>query len=296
MEEILTPCILQSIIICCTLIILSVVGVSAYRIHKVEERKKELKIKHTKDGYALGSYIFLGSIVVLVAVLIFSYSFYARKEVLDFMSLASALVSIILAVITIIYSFVINSQTAGQIDKLNVAANSLQLAAEKVEDATSSYKESADSLQTNIQKILNEIKGIGAKIGVDSDYENTVKSGAKAELADAIIKDFCNNTSPAGCVLIYLCSKLQGTTNICNLTDIFAQDIVLYYVGFSIALNSVGLASIVIDLDTHTIRSANVSHNLLAEITKRIEKEIEQQNQFVIEHKTKIDTTFPATK
>ena len=53
MEEILTPCILQSIIICCTLIILSVVGVSAYRIHKVEERKKEL-LQILKDNGIIG--------------------------------------------------------------------------------------------------------------------------------------------------------------------------------------------------------------------------------------------------
>lgn len=292
MEEILTPCILQTIIICCTIIILSVVAVSAYRIHKVEERKKRLEIKHTKDGYALGSYIFLTSIVVLVAVLIFSYSFYANKEVLDFMSLASALVSIILAVITIIYSFVINSQTAGQIDKLNTAVYGLQMAAKKVEVATSSYKESADSLQINIQKILNEIRGIGAKIGVDTDYENTVKTGAKAELAEAIIKDFCNNTSPAGCILIYLCSKLQGYTKPYNLTDIFAQDVILYHVGFAVALNSVGLVAIAIDFENHSIKSANVSPVLLENVIARIEKEVQQNNQFVLEHKTKIDTMF----
>lgn len=292
MEEILTPCILQSIIICCTLIILSVVGVSAYRIHKVEERKKELKIKHTKDGYVLGSYIFLGSIVVLVAVLIFSYSFYARKEVLDFMSLASALVSIILAVITIIYSFVINSQTAGQIDKLNVAANSLQLAAKKVEDATSSYKESADSLQENIMKIITRLDGISAKVGAGSDYENKVRMDVQAQIADAIYKDFCNNASFAGCMLAYACCKIQATKKTFKIDGVFSSDAVMYHVGFAIALNSIGMTTIVIDFNTNTIKHATIPALLESGIDARIAKELEQKNEYIIEHKQKIDEYF----
>ena len=44
MNEILTPCILQNIIICSTIIILSVVAVSAFRIHKVEECQKDSSV------------------------------------------------------------------------------------------------------------------------------------------------------------------------------------------------------------------------------------------------------------
>lgn len=43
------------------------------------------------------------------------------SNALDFVSLASALISIILAVITIIYSFYSNSQSASQVETLNKA-------------------------------------------------------------------------------------------------------------------------------------------------------------------------------
>lgn len=271
-EEILTPCILQTVIICGTIVILGIVGVGAYRISKEQQR-------------SWGSYIFSSSIFITIAIAIFSMCYCGDRNVLDFISLASAIISIILAVVTIVYSYFINSRSSGQIEQLNKAA-------QDVSKASQSYEESAESLQTNIQKILNEIRGIGAKIGVDSDYEDTVRSGAKAELAETIITDFCSNTSPAGCLLIYLCGKLAEKKQVCKLADIFAQDVILYYVGFSIALNSIGLATIIIDLDTHSIKSATISPLLLTGISKRLEREIEQKNQFVEENKSKIDTIF----
>ena len=150
MNEILTPCIVHNIIICSTIIILCVVAVSAFRIHKVEERKKKLEMKDIENGSCLGSYIFLSSIVVLIAVLIFSYAFFANKDVLDFMSLASALVSIILAVITIIYSFVVNGQSTKQVDKLISTSENLRTTVRSVGEVTRLYKESANDLQGDV--------------------------------------------------------------------------------------------------------------------------------------------------
>ena len=72
--------------------------------------------------------------------------FYGNRNVLDFISLASAIISIILAVVTIVYSYFINSRSSSQIEQLNRAALD-------VSRATSSYDESAKSLEKNIQII-----------------------------------------------------------------------------------------------------------------------------------------------
>lgn len=98
MNTILTPCILQTIIICCTIIIITVIAVSAYRVNKGQQRSWR-------------SYIYYASILSIFTISIFSYCFYGNRNILDFVSLASALISIILAVITIIYSFYSNSQS-----------------------------------------------------------------------------------------------------------------------------------------------------------------------------------------
>lgn len=104
-NNILTPCIIQTIIICCTIIIIAAIGVSAYRVYQKQSR-------------SWGSYIYYASILTLLGIVAFSNAFYGNRNVLDFVSLASALISIILAVVTILYSFYSNSQSAGQIETL----------------------------------------------------------------------------------------------------------------------------------------------------------------------------------
>ena len=46
MNTILTPCILQTIIICCTIIIITIIAVSAYRIKKGQQRSWEIGRAH----------------------------------------------------------------------------------------------------------------------------------------------------------------------------------------------------------------------------------------------------------
>lgn len=259
MNEILTPCILQSIIICSTIIILCVVAVSAFRIHKVESRKKELKMEDTENSPCLGSYIFLSSIVVLIAVVIFSYAFFSDKKVLDFMSLASALVSIILAVITIIYSFVINSQTAVRIDKLTQTSESLQTsandaiesakdmknAAQQVFNASASYKDTADSLQKNIQTILDTILHVdqtAEKLLMAQGLNNISNSNALADtMTPDMVKNFVKLSSQRGNVLMYACIKACDQNKPLLLDSIMEDGTFDYCTGFLIAAKSSGL-------------------------------------------------------
>ena len=152
-EKLLTQDILQTIIICCTIIIIAIIGVSAYRVYQKQSR-------------SWGSYIYYASILTLLGIIVFSNAFYGNRNVLDFVSLASALISIILAVVTILYSFYSNSQSAGQVEILNNAAKT-------VEKATLSYSESAESLQENIKKIIDTVNRVEKKtdqiIGMTSE-------------------------------------------------------------------------------------------------------------------------------
>lgn len=266
MNDILTPNILHSIIICSTIVILSVIAVSAYRIRKVENRRitlKEDKIK-VKDGYALGSYIFLSSIVVLIGIVIFSYSFYAQESVLDFMSLASALVSIILAVVTIIYSFVTNTHTAGQFDKfgnavdhvnenvenLQVTAAELQKVTDKVDRTTESYMNSADILKDNIQRIIVAISNVSSKAdqilsGLDNakSYSDPAQPLKSIKEGKSFIDDYINTSSRVGVMVMYMCSRAHqlGVKNI-ELKYIFDDvNIMSYCCGFLVAATSAGL-------------------------------------------------------
>ena len=110
MNQLLTPCIVQTIIICCTIIIIALVILSGYRIHK-------------QQAFSSEGYIFISGILTVLAIAIFSYAFYSNRTVLDFISLASALISIILAIVTIIYSFYTNGRSIGQAGRRSTKSN-----------------------------------------------------------------------------------------------------------------------------------------------------------------------------
>lgn len=296
MNEILTPCILQTIIICCTIIIVSLIAVSAYRVKKNNIR-------------TWGSYIFSASVLIILAIAIFSISFYGDRNVLDFVSLASALVSIILAVITIIYSFVINGQTSGQIDKLATTSECLQdaanqtkqsitemkSAAQQVINASNSYDTSAKSLDKNIQEILRCIKGISYKVGADADYETigglkSVEEDDVDKFKDEVFSNFNEGNPNAGAVLLYLCSKINETGQPCDLKELFAEDITMYYLGYIVALNAIGFTAIELDFAAQTIKTVDVVEELIEGAKQRMK--IESKNKFIKVNKQKIDDYF----
>lgn len=280
MNELLTPCIVQTIIICCTIIIIALVILSGYRIKQ--------QLKQSWHGY-----VFIASILTILAIIIFSYVFYGNRDVLNFISLASALISIILAIITIIYSFIINNKSTEQIQSLFTTSNKLQEAATNVERASTQYEVTAESLHNNIDRILKKLDGIEAKVGLDSDYENNIRNAAQVQLAENIIADFVRQSPPAGILVFYACYMQIEKRKELNIKAVFDEDKAMYYAGFIIAANSVGISQITIDLDTMTIKNVAGLYPQMNElITNRITTEIGNNNAFVIETKAKIDKYF----
>lgn len=280
MNQLLTPCIVQTIIICCTVIIIALVVLSGYRIKK--------QLKQSWQGY-----VFIASILTILTIIMFSYVFYGNRNVLDFVSLASALISIILAVITIIYSFIINNKSTEQIQSLFTTSNKLQEAATNVERASTQYEVTAESLHNNIDRILKKLDGIEAKVGLDSGYENNIRNEAQVQLAGNIIADFVRQSPPAGILIFYACYMQIEKKKELAVKSVFDEDKAMYYAGFIIAANSVGISQITIDLDTMTIKNVAGLYPQMNNLIKaRLKTEIENSNAFVIETKAKIDKYF----
>lgn len=308
MNEILTPCIVHNIIICSTIIILCVVAVSAFRIYKVEERKKKLEMKDIENGSCLGSYIFLSSIVVLIAVLIFSYAFFANKDVLDFMSLASALISIILAVITIIYSFVVNGQSTKQVDKLISASESLQETADKaiqasnemnetahkVDEVSKLYAASARKLDNNIDIILEKIGKVADAIVSVDEYELKTDSDSKKISSDKTIDEFCSNCPNAGLMIIYACMKAEKSKRILHLKRVFDPEMIMYYVGFLASLQSLGYVEADMNFEKLTLKNIMI-HNDFKEIIPKLIMS-RKDNKFVKDIYEKLNQMYPKAK
>lgn len=289
MNNLLTPCIIQTTIICCTIIIMAAIAVSAYRISQKQPR-------------SWGSYIYYASILTLLGIVAFSTAFYGNRNVLDFVSLASALISIILAVVTILYSFYSNSQSSGQIETLKKAANS-------VEKATLSYSESAESLQENIRKIIDAINRvekktdqiIGMKSSTRSDTEKNdnfeyLNGGSQNFDLETYIKTYINTVSPLGIMAMYACIKSKDCNKTWNL-NLFTNDSNQNYCcGFMISINGTGFISLNINFSNKEIIIFNYLPQVKDFVTQWIDHTDISKIEGLQEIKNGIDQYFEGSK
>ena len=249
METILSirPCILQTIIICSTIVIVCLIGVSAYRVYKSQQR-------------SWGSYIFLASALLLLAITIFSHCFCQDRNVLDFISLASALISIILAVITIIYSYYTNSSNSTQIERLNKAA-------EDVRTATATYSDSAKELQDNITRIIESINNVDEKTNkmfemmIPSETTQVARVESYTPPHTEGENQTIHNIVPLQILVVYICKKAKECNKDWDL-DLLPISLREYTAGILVTLNSVGL--ITIKTNHKTVKVLNL-HKVLVE-------------------------------
>lgn len=117
MNGIFTSCVLQTIVIC-----ISVIIIVSCVLKFIGLLKKPAECGHNNgcdECYRVKkvSYKFVIAILVGIVVLLFSLSYYTIENLFDFMSFASAIVSIILAVLTIIYTYYTQGTTNTSAEK-----------------------------------------------------------------------------------------------------------------------------------------------------------------------------------
>lgn len=156
--------------------------------------------------------------------------------------------------VTILYSFYSNSQSAGQIETLKKAANS-------VEEATLSYSGSAESLQENIRKIIDAVNRVEKKtdqiMGMQSGSISVTGEGTNNHLINfdlnAYIKGYIELASPVGIVAMYACIKSKDKNKDWNL-DLFVNENNQFYCsGFLISTTSAGFITLTIDFSNGNV-------------------------------------------
>lgn len=155
----------QLAIICATLVILALIVLSGYRCCKqagtFNTQQLELIVKGNRWYY-----VFIASIIITLGIFAFSHIYHSDSQVLNFISLASSIISIILAVVTIIYSFTTNSNTLGNTKELSDTAKIIKTEAHNLNEATKEYHRVAKSLDENINVILRSIQQVDKKTTV----------------------------------------------------------------------------------------------------------------------------------
>lgn len=272
-----------------TIIILSIVGLTLIALAGCVLSYFRIK---SKQPTSVISYIFWGSVVLSISIAIYSHYYYDNEKVLDFFSLASAIISIILAIITIVYSFYTNSRSNGQIEILNRAAQDVQRASQ-------SYAESADSLEANIAKIISAINRVEAK--TDRILIHSLSEGSKAtndiNNFDIIkyIQTFIAISSPLGILAMYACILSHDKAMPFHISLLSSDvDNTMYCAGFLIATTGTGIVHSTINFDTGMITVINYVDVVKADIEEWIKSHPQQGS--LHDLKEKIDAYFSQQK
>ncbi|ABZ98275.1 hypothetical protein [Leptospira biflexa] len=96
--------------------------------------------------------------LVMVNLVIFTRNFYQNQKVFEAIGFLSSVVSIILSVLAIIYTFFQNFHSSTAIEQINSASKNLSEISTKIKDAMSSFEKVSDNLNSDL-----EIKFSGVK-------------------------------------------------------------------------------------------------------------------------------------
>lgn len=297
MNEILTPCILQTIIICVSLLLALLCITSLIKNLKGAKdncdncdncyRKKHL------------SYKFVIGILIFLLVILFSHKFYANDNVFNFMSFASAIISIILAVLTIIYTYYTQGTTSSAANKIEKASAEMTKAVISVQKATQAYEGSARSLQQNIGSItasLSNVEEQTNQILIEQMKNNQKKSssGQTPTMSDENIRKFVDSASNFGIIALYAASLAHERNMDFNFKVIEDGDQVWYSAGFIISTSCFNLLEAVLAYNNGSLSMSvsEFSEKLKEEVKSKVEKKIKNKEDFFITNKKAIDTYF----
>ena len=305
MNEILTPCILQTIIICISSLlalycIASLIKSLARKKNNCKtcplENKNNCETCHEKKHL---SYKLIVAFLVFLLVILFTHKFYADDNVFNFMSFASAIISIILAVLTIIYTYYTQGTTTSSVEKMEHASIKMGEAAANVENASNSYMDSANLLRDNISQILDKIGHVEEQtnqILIEQMKNNQKKSssGKTPTMSDENIRKFVDSASNFGIIALYAASLAHERNMDFNFKVIEDGDQVWYSAGFIISTSCFNLLEAVLAYNNGSLSMSvsEFSEKLKEEVKSKVEKKIKDKEDFYITNKKAIDTYF----
>lgn len=309
MNEILTPCILQTIIICISSLlalycVASLIKSLARKKNNCEtcplENKNNcetcLEKKHLSYKLIVGFLVFL-------LVILFTHKFYADDNIFNFMSFASAIISIILAVLTIIYTYYTQGTTTSSAEKIEKVSLEITRAVQSVQVATQAYEGSAQSLQENIKSItasINHVEEQTNRILIEQMENNQKKSstGQALNMSSRDISKFVDSASHLGTIALYAASLANERNQAFNLKVIEDSDQVWYAAGFIISTSCFNLLEADFNYQNDSLYMSVSEFNikLKHEVTSKIEKKIKDKEDFYITNKKAIDSYFENNK
>lgn len=250
-------------------------------------------ISKTHFNYIVG-------ILLAIIILQITVKFGADTNLVNYISFALTLTSLILALVSIIYSFYSNSSFSENISTLNSASN-------KMSEASSKLTEITNALNAKLDDIPTLIKNIESKIDTTHDYLKTSYSTTqkpvssedqRVNFATSLVEYFLANNSIHGLFLLYAMTISQSLEkpfnlkDICEQVDLFEEG---YSYGFIIACASFGLFNK--KEENGYLIISNMYNTILQDIKSKVEiiadtDSKDKQNDFLKEQLRKIEAYY----
>lgn len=264
-----------TLIVSGVVIFLAVVAPSILQVILSSKRNVNEKISDGKNirSSVWAPIVFMGTFMVLLGISMFSFRFSDCPILLDFMSLASAIVSIILAVLTIVYSYYTSGASVRNIENVQESAKELNNTAKKLDDLSKEIDEDAKSLKQNINRILERLDDIKKRTeNIEYLYTNT-NSVEMTTIDVKDIKRFLEGAPLMGLLFLYACSKAEKAHKSIPLEQMFFGDTKLnlvYFTGYSSTLAFLGWLFIKIDKENVAFSIEYMNEEFSKEVDKKV--------------------------
>lgn len=280
MQNDITPSVTLIGIICATIVVLALIVLSGYRC----AQQVAAKDSKTLDAMIKANrwyYLFIGTLIVTIGIFAFSKSYHSNSQVINFLSLASSIVSIILAVVTIIYSFVTNSQTYGNIKELYSAADCLNGQAEEMSRVSDSIKSATQALDDKIGQMGSSIKQVDSKAEAIMQALSHSNESQAQEMpsyntinVDEFVSRYLNILSPMGHVALYACVLSKDYNKYFSFDMLGKEDnSSIYSWGIIVASDAAGI----IDTTRLNHKAELICNSYIVTIKERLMKWIENE-------------------
>ena len=257
MDKFITPCIIQTLIIA---ICITVIIITYLRRQQVKPDSCKVCIDGNGEKRRKLHLIYMSSIASGIIILLYTYITVNSTDynnINSYFTFASTIVSIVLAIVTIVYSISTSEATTNSIGSIEKTTDTVNKAAQDVRDASLSYSKSAASLDKHIDDIIDAIKRIEhhtATTAATLLNANKINDEKDLDAEKLIFGDFIERYLTRGSVnggaALYACFKSYKKHNIFHL-DILSDDKEQqkYLVGYIISSAAIGLINVNIDRD-----------------------------------------------
>lgn len=265
---------------------------------------------------------YIASILLFLLIQAFTYimvngNHYAKVN--EYFTFAATIVSIILAILTIVYSYYINASSTGQVEKLNKTSDEISEVSTNISEASKSIDVNATRLAENIDKILaqlDEVKqttvskldDLNQKVDAIKAVPNeNISESSKTKKTKKIqenednkeVEKFINNIS-----LLSKCTLLAAKYSLIYDKTFIYSDVVSdtngdYMWGFLAATSAIGFIGF--DYNNGTIKVTWIHEYIQSNIEGILEKRLQQSSdenskRFINDSKTKIKNHFGVTE